>query len=90
MLQYRSSPPNRDGLQVAKPNLQSALNKPGADEGPSLARARTTKVGNASVLSYAAWRGRLRGSGVVQPGQLAPREIDAMPVEVGTFAKGAD
>jgi hypothetical protein len=47
MLQYRCSPPNHDGLQVAKPNLQLVFKKPGAYEGPSLSRARTTNMGNA-------------------------------------------
>ena len=35
--------PNHDGLESAKPDLQSVFKKPGAYEGRSLARARTTK-----------------------------------------------
>jgi hypothetical protein len=42
MLQYRCSSPNHDGLQVAKPNLQTVFKKPGAYIGPSFARSRTT------------------------------------------------
>ena len=43
MLQYRCSPPNHDGLQAAKSNLQSVFKKPGAYQGPSFARSRTTR-----------------------------------------------
>jgi hypothetical protein len=79
--------PNHDGLEFAKPDLQSVIKKPGVYDGRSLARARTTKWKTLRCFLTPAEGVGFGGNEEVSPGPLAPGWFGAMLVEVGTFLK---
>jgi hypothetical protein len=78
---------NEDGLESAKPDLQSTFKKPGAYEGRSLARARATKWATLRCFLTPADGVGFGGCDAVPPGPWAPGEIGTMLVEVGTIVK---